>query len=88
MALIVKKQHESGADVEYWNIQRVDWYPLDKVADVTINGYISEQARRDGLRPIALISLRVEHQKLGDITRADIYEALKSLHELNGAIDV
>ena len=89
MGLYLIKENADGGQTAYYNIQRMDIYPTEKVMDITVNGYISKELRDEGKRPNYSWSGRADiaPEKV-DILRADVYTLIKTLPEFESATDL
>lgn len=79
MALIINTTDPtSGAPVTYAHIGGYTVYARDRIVRVTLSGYASEQARRDGKSP--LLTFPEQDFSLNDVgddpTRAALYAAM------------
>lgn len=89
MGLKAKIETKIGIAAEYFHIVRMDVYPRERVADVTLAGYVNHQARLDGMHAIYVKTERLvfEADNSREITQADIYNFFKAKEEFEGAED-
>jgi hypothetical protein len=88
MGLYLVKDNSDGSQTSYYNIQRMDIYPTEKVMDISVNGFISKELRDAGKTPNWQWSGRadISPEKV-DILRSEVYDLIKSLPEFEGAQD-
>lgn len=88
MALIKKISTEFGVDATYWNIGAYQEDFKNGGAEITLYGYASEDARREGKQPLVAgkTYLKKEDGYAPDLTRAEIYEKLKATEAWKDAI--
>lgn len=73
-----------GVNAEYFHIYKLESYPRDGVTDVTVFGYISQNARTQGCANIFVWSTRMEG---GALTQEEIYNYIKTQQLFEGAQD-
>jgi len=76
---------ETGYTVDYWHIAKYSIDIAAKVAEVTIYGYLNQDARKSGKKP-ALVNRRevsLEGMDLNGNIRAQLYTAIKALKHKN-----
>ncbi|WP_353861288.1 hypothetical protein [Azospirillum formosense] len=93
MALHKEINTEFGVPAAYHRVASVQIYYLDRCCDVYLSGYLSAEARGEAKSPMLSSQTRLSFDALGlrgdgEPTRAAIYDALKSMPEFAGAIDV
>lgn len=89
MALLLNVPTEYGVDATYWNIGAYAEDYKGGGGQVTIYGYASETARRDGKQPLAAGQTQVgADDYMPEMTREQLYVFLKSRPEFAGATDV
>lgn len=90
MALSKSIAKPSGLVVPYWNIGSKQEHIKDKSYSVTVFGYLSEAARRDGNEPedAKTYQVAVGDDYEPDLTRAQIYPLLKAMPEFEDATDI
>lgn len=74
-----------GVAATYFHIQRMDVYPRDGVADITVNGFVSYEARIDGKSPIWNWASRIDVDQ--EVTQSGVYSFLKTIEPFIGATD-
>lgn len=86
MALALEQDTDFGAAATYHRIVTANVYYADGCADIVVHGYVSEEARRVGKRPVTAQTVRVglPAEEMG---RDQMYAAIKSLPEFAGAVD-
>ncbi len=88
MALTHEIETEIGIPATYFHINRIDCYPRDRVFDLGVKGYVSEQARLDGKDNIYVFAKRYEYPEgIIEITQEAAYELLKKEQQFEGAQD-
>jgi hypothetical protein len=88
MALTHEIQTEIGIPAVYFHINRIDCYPRDRVFDLGVKGFISEDARLSGSENIYVFSKRYEYPEgVTEITQESAYALLKQEPEFIGAQD-
>jgi hypothetical protein len=79
-----------GIPATYFHIQRLDLYPRDNVMDITVYGFINQEARLNGASYIYTWGQRVSYGDItqtDDVTQAQVYTYLKTREPFLGAID-
>jgi hypothetical protein len=90
MAFIKNIDQPTGVTVNYLNISKIEHYCIEKKLMVMINGYISEQARRDGKQPALVQGVEIDlngKNENENPTREWIYEKLKTNELFSDAED-
>jgi len=81
MGLKKNIEQPTGVVITYLNIFSYQHYCAEKRMHVTVNGYISEEARKDNKQPAFVWGVAIElegENEVVDPTRAWIYEKLKT----------
>jgi len=84
MALLKAVKTEFGIDANYWNIIAIKEEFKSKVIEVLMAGYISKEIRDADVDFVSskMITLNGEDY-IADVTRATIYEKLKTIEFVN-----
>jgi hypothetical protein len=89
MALQILKELPDGSESTYFNISRIDIYPLEQIADISVSGYISKQKRNQGKTPNFSYSIRVSASSLKNgCSLNELYAILKANEFFVGSEDV
>lgn len=90
MGLLYSIDTQIGVPATYFNVQRTDCYPRDRVIDITVSGYISKQARLDEKAAVFRWTKRFSYDEISsktDPTQEDIYNFIKAQPEFLGSED-
>lgn len=88
MALIKSIPTEFGVSAEYWNIGAIQEDFKGKGTEVTFYGYANKQARDEEKQPLSAGKVQIAGDEyIAGATRAQLYAAIKSKPEFEGAID-
>ena len=91
MALNISIENDSGVPAVYWNIGAIqqDFKNAADMADITVYGYISEDARRANKQPLSAKQYRMPVQDgvSIDVVRAAAYGYLKQQPDFADATD-
>lgn len=88
MALKISITTDFGVPAEYWNVGAYQEDFKGKGAQVTLYGYLNEEARTAGKQPLAAANIQLTGEKYSaDMVREDIYAVLKTLPEYANAVD-
>lgn len=88
MALTHEIQTEIGVPATYFHINRIDCYPRDRVFDLGVKGFISEEARINGAENIYVFAKRYDYPEgIFEITQELAYDLLKLEPQFEGALD-
>lgn len=87
MGLLKKYDPQTGYTLEYWRISNIEVNYSTNKALVVIEGYLNQEARKNGLRP-AIINRReisLEGININGNLREELYRAIKALrHNRDG----
>ena len=88
MALLKSIQTNYGIDATYWNIFSFNEDFKNKINEIVVVGYVSQEARLAGSDPVNWKNITwVENDYIPDATRAEVYAKLKTT-EFTDAQDV
>lgn len=88
--MAIKKHYENdhGTVVEYWNIGSIHEDFKGGGIELTVYGYLDEQARRAGKNPPEAKKYHISGEEYStDVTRAIMYSYIKQKPEFEGAED-
>lgn len=88
MAISLSLDTDYGVPASYHRITGAQVYYNDWCVDVTVMGYVSQTARKDGMQPVTVHSIRVPLDDVGaEPTRTAIYATIKAMPRFAGAVD-
>lgn len=87
MALNKSIMTEFGVDAIYWNVGVINEKYKEKVVEVLLFGYASEEARQNNNQMVTATVVFGEGEYTPDVTRDQVYALIKNKFEFEGATD-